>query len=201
MSLISGSFEARIVGMRLFIAIDIDRKSVKRIAELVEALRRRVRGGRGVKWVEPENIHLTMQFLGEVADDKIMTVLDAFKAGVRGFSDFDLELRGVGSFGNPARVVWVGTRSRRDILGRLQESIANAMEELGFSKDGKEFQGHITVCRIKSPFVGERVRKILKDYPEKQIAKSHVDSVAVYSSELTKDGPVYTCVCREVLGG
>ncbi|MHC5089667.1 MAG: RNA 2',3'-cyclic phosphodiesterase [Planctomycetota bacterium] len=98
--------------MRLFVALDIEPQVRDRIATIQQQLKRDLNlPDKAVRWVRPEQIHLTLKFLGEVRDRLIPQVCDAMMRAVTECEGFDLQIQGLGVFGRPARVVWAGCPS------------------------------------------------------------------------------------------
>ncbi|MCJ7645372.1 RNA 2',3'-cyclic phosphodiesterase, partial [bacterium] len=119
--------------MRTFIAVAISSEVREKIAKIQAEFRR---GGPDVKWVEPENLHFTLKFLGEVDEDKLLGVIEKTRLGVAGVSSFRVHLSGLGSFPNlkSPRVVWVGVSEGKQELKNLSERIEENLSYLGFAK-------------------------------------------------------------------
>ena len=102
--------------MRLFIAIDIDDEVKNALSNLQKQVQNQVDIRKNdVKWVNPENIHLTLKFLGEVKDDKVPGLCNIIKDVAGQFENFDLEIQQLGYFGGKsARVLWIGTGTGSD---------------------------------------------------------------------------------------
>ncbi len=101
--------------MRVFIAIDIDDKIRKAIADLQKQIASKVDVKQGdIKWVEPNNIHLTLKFLGEISDEQLAEVNEIAKKVAQAHQKFTLDIESVGSFGGrSAKIVWVGVSVAR----------------------------------------------------------------------------------------
>lgn len=178
--------------MRCFIAIDIDKKILSGLADLQNVLRNETaRFGKGVKWVDLENIHMTLKFLGDIEDDRVDEVCGIVGDAVKKHRSFDMNIKGVGWFGRPARVLWVGTE-KNDVLTALQKEIKDCFEEAGFEADRKGFSAHLTICRIKDYKAGKVIQALAKEYSDKTLGQSPVDAVYIYKSDLTSQGPIYT---------
>jgi len=186
--------------MRTFIAIDIGEK----VAASIGGLQDELRGfygekRRGVKWVDPGLIHLTLKFLGEINDLQVVEVCRVVAETAAEFREFSVKVEKVGSFGRPARVVWIGTEES-DQLSSLQADLDARLAEIGFSPDEKKFVPHLTLCRVKDFAAGRRLGRIIEGYNDFFAGKIHVKSVCVYKSELTKTGPEYTLLSKSELG-
>jgi 2'-5' RNA ligase len=180
--------------MRVFIAIDINdqvRASIRALqSELKKAadIRRKE-----VKWVEPDNIHLTLKFLGEIKDSEVPDVCKIVESAADRHRGFELSVESVGHFGGrSARILWVGISEGRQALCQLQEELEGEMEKGGWSKEERPFTGHLTVCRIKNIKAGQRIAEISADYKDFKAGSVLVDSVKVYQSQLMPKGPIYS---------
>ncbi len=180
--------------MRCFIAIDID----ERIKSALSGLQRELRDGVGVrkgdvKWVNPDNIHLTLKFLGEIRDTKAAEVCNIVKAVACRHKSFELDIESVGSFGGRSpRVLWVGTGKGWEELLELQKDVEESLALAGWPEETREFSGHLTLCRIRNPKAGMKLAQAGEGYRDFKVGMLSADSVCVYQSELKPSGPVYT---------
>ncbi|MFC1738404.1 RNA 2',3'-cyclic phosphodiesterase [Planctomycetota bacterium] len=179
--------------MRVFIAIDINNEIRAAISDLQQKLKADADIKKhDVKWVRPENIHLTLKFLGETTDTQLLDVCNAVEQAVAGENGFHLEIASVGYFGGgSARVLWVGTRPESDELCRLQKKIEEQLSQVGWPKEKRSFTGHLTLCRIKNTNAGAKLAQISEKYSDYNLGTISVDSVKVYQSRLTPKGPIY----------
>ena len=146
----------------------------------------------------PYNIHFTLKFLGEVSDQVISVVCRLVEEVTTEYEGFDIELAGLGVFGRPARVLWVGTGKNESLLS-VQKDIEEIFSQEGFGSDNKKFSGHLTLCRIKNPGAGRKIDAVIGDYQDLSFDSLAVDSIGIYKSELTSAGPVYTLISRSML--
>ncbi|MDD5134087.1 MAG: RNA 2',3'-cyclic phosphodiesterase [Phycisphaerae bacterium] len=178
--------------MRLFIAIDIDDSVLVSVAKLQEQVKDRMKNRNGLKWVGPELMHLTLKFLGEVDETRIEEITDAITIVCLEKKIFEFRLSVIGSFGRPAKVLWLGSAEQNAELAALAESIEQGLSELGFEKETRPFSAHLTLARIKDNGVDKNLRRIVSDFEKIKPMTVKVDSVCLYKSQLTSDGPVYT---------
>lgn len=129
--------------MRLFIAINLPEELKAKIAKAVKNI-----DSPGLKKVGPENLHLTMKFLGEV-DDKQLEAVKRKLGGIKG-ECFKISLEGFGFFPNEnyIKVVWVGVEEGHQEIINLQKEIDTLLSEVGFAKE-KNFEPHLTIARVK----------------------------------------------------
>ena len=180
--------------MRVFIATDINEQIREALGLLQGQLQDKVDLRKGdVKWVNPDNIHLTLKFLGQIDDEAVVEVCNIVKKVVSKHSSFELAVETVGSFGGKsARVLWVGTTQVSDNLAELQSDFEEQLAVAGWPKDSRKFSAHLTLCRIKNSKAGIKLAQVSKEYKDFKLGSIMVDSVSVYQSQLTSDGPIYT---------
>jgi len=171
--------------MRLFVAVDIDDNLRKNMTPLLKLLS----SFKGIKAVEPENLHITLKFLGEVDEiklEKVKNELDKIE-----FSPFEIKFKGIGFFPNPnyMRVIWIGVEG--DGIYDLADKIEKSMKRVGFKKD-KEFKAHLTVGRVKRIDQNSKSRllKELEGY-DVEYGKMTVKNFRLKRSTLTPKGPIY----------
>lgn len=184
--------------MRCFIAIDIDKKTEAALGDLQQRLKNAadIRKG-GLKWVRPENIHLTLKFLGEVKDEKITEVCKIVEIVAAVHKGFDLDIEQVGYFGNRvAKVVWVGAGAGHDQLCQLQKSLEQQLALAGWPAEQRQFTGHLTLCRVKNSNAGIKLAQITGNYNDFKVGTISADSLSVYQSQLRPTGSVYTVLAN-----
>jgi RNA 2',3'-cyclic 3'-phosphodiesterase len=182
--------------VRLFVAIDLPPEWKLELAEIERSI-----GwlGRGVKWVDPQSMHLTLKFLGETDDRDLPVVREQLISACDGFPAFTMQMRGTGVFPAPnrPRVYWVGLKSG-DALITLNQKVERAMQEIGYPPEENPFKPHLTVARIKDPIGKQRQTDALLSYhmASEPIA---VQEVLLMRSHLASDGARYEAVGRVVL--
>jgi len=179
--------------MRVFIAIDIGKEVKKALSDLQQQLASSADVKKSdVKWVNPENIHLTLKFLGEIEEEKAVEVCDIVKDVASRHKSFELDVESVGCFGGrSARVLWVGAGQHCDNLLQLQKDLDEQLALAGWPKDTREFTGHLTLCRIRKPAAGIKLAQMTEDYRDFKLGVVLADSVLVYQSQLRPTGPIY----------
>jgi 2'-5' RNA ligase len=175
---------------RLFVAIELSASVTLRLAELDPHLR-------GVRWLAPEQMHLTLSFLGNVSEDveeKLKTNLSAIE-----WRAFFLPLIGFGAFPGKGRpnVVWIGVGSGHPHLFQLHKRVQEAALAAGLEPNLRSFHPHVTVARCRD-VSAEAIRPFLKTHAAFDAGMIHVGSFYLNSSELTSAGSVYT---RELVVG
>jgi 2'-5' RNA ligase len=163
----------------------------------------RLRGAaEGVRWVAPDNLHWTMQFLGDL-DDRVMAevCLRTVRVAAR-HEAFELEARGVGAFPSiqRPRTIWLGAGQGSERFCALQADVEAAMRELGFRGEGRSFTPHITIGRTgRGGHGGLVLAERLANLADFDGGVMSVDEVIVFASELGRDGPEYSVLARAPL--
>jgi 2'-5' RNA ligase len=169
---------------RLFVSIELPHSITQRLAELDPHLR-------GVRWLAPEQMHLTLSFLGNVARD----VEEELKKHLSAISwrSFFLPLTGFGAFPGKGRpnVIWIGVGSGHPHLFQLHKRAQEAALAAGLEPDLRAFHPHVTVARCRD-VSAEAIRPFLKAHAGFDAGMIHVESFCLNSSELTPAGSVFT---------
>ena len=182
--------------MRCFIAIDIDEQIRKDLGDIQDELRSKADVRKGdVKWVNPDLMHLTLKFLGEIRDEQSVEVCNITRDVASRHRRFDVDVETVGSFGGrSARVLWVGAGQNCSELMQLQEDLERQLESAGWPREVRKFSAHLTLCRIRNTKAGIKLAQLVRQYENVDLGTMPADSVSVYQSELTPNGPIYTAL-------
>lgn len=143
----------------------------------------------GLRWIRPENVHLTLKFLGETPDDSLAGIPDALNSLSKLHAPFEVEPRGLGAFPSPrrARILWAGVGKGSEALRALAKDVEDALDPLGFERDGRPYVPHATLGRAKG-------RPLKLELPEERdpVAPCFLASrIALVESVLRRDGVVY----------
>lgn len=182
--------------VRTFIAIELDEATRRAIGD-AQAQLKRARGAHHIRWVAPENIHLTLKFLGDVAAGKIPPLTRALADACASIAPFTLTFDGVGAFPNTRRpnVIWVGVAGEVETATRLAQKIDDACAGLGFAREERPFSPHLTVGRVKRdarPSDRQFVGEIITNAKIGALGKFRAEHVSVMKSELKPGGSVYS---------
>ncbi len=183
--------------MRLFFCVELAEPVRAALGEVAGALKARI--GPGAKWVEVENLHITVRFLGEVGD-LLLEKLQELGAEAAGASPrFSLRLARLGAFPAPrrARVIWAGPEEAPEGFARLVKRVEAGVQALGFPPESREAVAHVTLARLKPP---RDVAAALAGTPLPELAVE-VGALTLMRSQLTPQGPIYTPLGRWELGG
>jgi RNA 2',3'-cyclic 3'-phosphodiesterase len=179
--------------VRLFIAIGLP-ESWKQILALPEASIGWL--GKGVKWVEPRGMHLTLRFLGEVDERILPSIQTGIAVACQGIRPFELRMSGTGVFPTPKRprVYWAGLTAGAQ-LATLQSNIEREMRALGFEPDEHAFSAHLTLARVKEPTGKERITEALLNF-KIESEPFTANEVLLMRSHLAREGAHYEAVAK-----
>ncbi len=180
--------------LRLFVAVTLPAEIRDQLAEVQGRLRA---AQADVGWVRPENIHLTLKFLGEIDRKRVDRIRAALAEAAASAAPFVLTLSGVGTFGGSLpRVVWVGVTEGAPRLADLARRVEVGLGRAGVPKERREFSGHLTLGRVRSPRNVERLRAALAAEPATPIGTVRVGEFVLMQSQLQPGGSIYTALQR-----
>jgi len=197
--------QRRLEVVRSFVAIDLPQTLRDRLGELSSRLAKRVPPG-SVRWVRPESIHLTLQFLGEVSSESLSQAEGLVRQAADAACPFRLEIGGLGCFPNPRRprVLWVGVREASGTLEALQEALEAGFERLGYRREGRGFNPHLTLGRVRQEAgaaAAQAAGASVANEPRPDIGEVAVDALCLFRSDLRSSGAVYTRLAEVPLRG
>lgn len=145
-----------------------------------------------IKWTSIDNIHITLVFLGDTEDDMIENVRLMLKEKCKGSGKFDLYLKGCGIFRsiNDPRIIWTGVETS-DSLVTLNESVQTGLRELGIRLEGRPYNPHLTIGRIKHLNDITLLKSLVDRYRNFEIQIVNVNEIILYESILLQSGPIY----------
>jgi RNA 2',3'-cyclic 3'-phosphodiesterase len=180
---------------RLFIAVKIDNStSLLRILEETKSCLNYEK----IKWVDPDNLHLTLVFLGDTEEriiSKIKIAIDKIKS-----VQFNLQLNSIGVFRNInfPTILWFGIKSNK-IISNLKNTIDMQLNSIGFAIEAREFKPHLTIGRIKYITDKKNLEILLKKFSNRNIALQLVSEIILYESILSSEGPTYKVIHKSYL--
>jgi 2'-5' RNA ligase len=183
---------------RTFIAVSASpeiRRSAQKLADLLRP------AAGDVKWVAPENLHWTLQFLGDIDDVEIPTVCSAVSTAVAEIDSFDLEARGAGAFpaADRPRTLWLGAGAGAQAMVALYAAIQKKLKHLGYRGEARRFVPHITLGRAGRKTRPRPLVRELAALAEYDAGSMLVEEVTVYASRLGPTGPTYEPLARAPL--
>jgi len=177
--------------MRAFIAIELSEEIREALAQIQSHLKY---SGADVKWVEKQNIHLTLKFLGEIDEKKCEKIKSALDKIAGSMHPFELTIKEIGAFPkiDYPRVIWVGLDKGVAESLVLAEKVDEEMSKLGFEKESRPFTAHLTIGRVRSPQNKEALKSKLTTYNLPLTAKAQlISSIILFQSKLSPKGPTY----------
>ena len=177
--------------IRAFIAIELPGKIVSSIGKIQE--RMAVYGFR-IRWIRPDNIHLTLKFLGDIETASINEIRRVMDESVRGQAPISLKAKGIGVFPGikRPRVIWVGISGQLDLLVGLHKTLDEKLEAIGFPKENRPFRGHLTLGRVKAKIDPKKFGDTLNELGGFESESFVADRIILFKSELKPTGAVYT---------
>ncbi len=163
----------------------------------VKALQERVKVCEAdVKFVEPENLHFTVKFLGNLDGEQVQRVIDGLTPLLKGEMSSEVSVQGVGYFGKSSlpRVIWAGTGPGKDYMTGFFGRISVVLGELGLKTEENEQISHITMCRVRSDKNINKLREIISKESETFFGETEINAVKLKSGVLIPAGPRYADV-------
>lgn len=183
--------------MRTFIAIELPKEIKQSLANLQSDLKTT---NADVKWVNPDNIHLTLKFLGEISDDKIDKITKIMQDISLSKPSFSIHLSNLGAFPSirSPRVIWIGIEKGISETKELAKELEKKIEKIGIHRDNKGFSCHITLARVRSNLNRGLLAKKLEDLIGRPLNIPHpeipVTKITLFKSTLTPKGPIYESI-------
>jgi RNA 2',3'-cyclic 3'-phosphodiesterase len=181
--------------IRSFIAIELPEEVKRGLQQMQNRLKSA--DPSSAKWVDPNSIHLTLKFLGNVSPDKIEAIVQAMQLAAGNITPFTLEMQGLGAFPNlrRAQVVWAGLIGDIEKLNLLQGNLERTVSPLGFPTEKRAFTPHLTLARVRDyatpaqqQALGEAIARA--KFESSMIIK--VSSISLMKSQLSRAGAIYS---------
>jgi 2'-5' RNA ligase len=192
---------AAAASVRIFVAIELDHATQA-------ALRRSLRAFDGTaalaagRWVPPDRMHLTLQFLGATETGRLGAVAEAMGRACAASSPFSITFTGTGFFPEARKphVAWLGVGGELDALTRLQASLQAELAGVGFAPDARGYHPHLTLARVRRSARSADRRDLVERVRALQIeARMRVHEVSLFRSDAGQEGSVYTCLAKASL--
>jgi 2'-5' RNA ligase len=191
--------------IRTFIAVELSDEARTALADLQKRLKDAV-PPKTVRWTRPQNIHLTLHFLGDVAKSDITQVADALQQSTATYPPFLLRLSGLGCFPNMRRprIVWAGVTGDTASLVKLHRDLGQRLQVIDFKPDTRPYSPHLTIGRVKRGLpgpelveLGDRLEQVKSEVAE--LAPLPVRQIGLIKSDLKPTGAVYTPLAHGIL--
>jgi RNA 2',3'-cyclic 3'-phosphodiesterase len=181
---------------RTFCAIELPHNVRAQLQDHVRRLREAVPDA-SASWSKPENVHLTLKFFGNVAQDKLTRISDAAAQVASEFSSFQIRIGGTGVFPRRSRpqVLWIGVEDASGRLAELQHRLEDEFVNEGFSKEDRGYRPHLTIARLRRP---EDARPLAEAHIQTKFSfiDVPVNEFVVFRSQLSPKGSIYTVISK-----
>jgi 2'-5' RNA ligase len=186
--------------MRCFVAIELPDAVRGRLADLQARLHDL---DRAVRWTRPEQIHITLKFLGDVPDANVPEVCASVARTAAKIPPIPLAVRSVGVFPprGPARIVWAGIDGPPAGLVTCHRDCEQALADLGFAPEARPFKPHLTLGRARDPRGARDVPNALRPFADFTAGSFTALQLVVFQSVLGRAGPTYTALARANFAG
>ncbi len=180
--------------MRTFVAIDFSPEIRKKIGEIIEYFKTQT-PDYALKWVEPQNLHMTIKFLGELSEGHLRTIKDVLSDTLEGRSAFEIEVTGMGMYPSTQkpRVIWLGVEGSEP-LKDIHQSLDQALQKASIPPDKRGLSPHLTIARVRrnvETLIVQDIGKTLSQFKIDSLGKCTIDRIVLYKSTLTPSGPIY----------
>ena len=176
--------------IRSFIAFDIENDTV--LKKFSAAQKLLIQTGADVKIVEPQNIHITVRFLGNIIPATVEKIYEEMKK-VK-YSPFNVQIKGLGAFPNPnyPRVIWAGITTGTYQLKTVFSQLESRLQGLGLTPDAKGFSPHLTIARVRSGRNKQQLSEVITQNVDHEFGAINAKCLRLKKSDLTPRGPVYS---------
>lgn len=191
----------RIDEVRAFVAVNLDLRATRRVAEL-QAKVHQALGPKSalLRWVPPPNLHVTMKFLGSIDAQLVAAIRDAVRPLAAKTRAFRVRPRGLGAFPDltAPKVLWLGAEAEGNALDALAAGIEDALHGIGFAREKRKFHAHLTLARVKDAS-GLALGTVFEQVGPTDCGDGTVSEVVVYRSETKPGGAEYEALERIAL--
>jgi 2'-5' RNA ligase len=183
--------------IRVFIAVDISDAACWSLSSAMDGLKAAI--PRGVRWVDPRGIHLTLKFLGNIEPRRVDGILESMVRVAQEVSSFSLTLAGLGVFPNQRqpRVLWAGVAGDMDPLAGVQLGVEEAMAEQGFTKERRSFNPHLTIGRVRDGVSASERQKIGNSLTSCSLESTEswmAETMHLFQTTFTPDGSIHDII-------
>ena len=188
---------------RTFIALELNEALQRFLGEIISQFSQELPD---LRWVDPQGIHLTLAFLGELSDEQLVEAIHAAEEAAHKARPFEYRLKGLGIFGSPQqpRVIWMGVEDlpsgkvQGSPLQQVHRVLSRELELRGFEVEKRPFSPHLTLARIKQPLTPDAQQRLQRILHSRLAGASsavyRVSNLCVMKSELFRAGAKYTCL-------
>jgi len=177
--------------MRTFLAVNLATELREKVLEVQKSIKR---ANAAVKYVEPENLHFTCKFFGEISEEKVEKISEIIREKISKYGPFEIDIKGTGVFPHPGyiRVIWLGLEDVQ-YFSQILKDFDAGFNKLGFKKE-KSYIPHLTLGRVKGAKNKEALAEMIRKLKDVEVGPMMVTKIELKKSDLTPEGPVYTTV-------
>lgn len=148
-------------------------------------------GVKGLRWVAPENLHVTLRFIGEVDEDiaeEVCASLDQMRV-----EPFDFTLKGIGTFGRPPHSLWVGVHDpQQGALAHFQANVERCVVRAGLEPEGRKFSPHVTLARGRKSMGPSQIGPFMENHADFELPSFRINEFILFQSHLSPNGAQYS---------
>ena len=177
--------------IRSFIALDLPEDLKKGLQKLQDTVRKHADC---IRWVKPDNIHLTLKFLGDIVESQVGPIGRILENMTSGMAPFKLQVKGFGAFPNARnpKVIWMGMDDNQQRLVLFQEKLEETLAAIGFTPEKRDYSPHLTLGRVKDSRGKRDIEQIIEKYKNEDLGYFTADTIIFFQSDLQPSGPVYS---------
>ena len=177
--------------IRSFIALDLPEDLRKGLQNLQDRVRKLTDC---VRWVKPDNIHLTLKFLGAIEESQVEPIGRILENMTTGIAPFKLQVKGFGAFPNARnpKVIWMGMDDNQQRVVLFQEKLEETLAAIGFAPEKRTYSPHLTLGRVKESRGKREIEQLIEKYKDEDLGYFTAGSIVFYRSDLQPSGPVYS---------
>jgi len=185
--------------IRAFIGIRLPENMISFFREIQDGIKAQ---GLNLKLVRPENIHITLKFLGYIDKSAVREIGYAMEESGHRNSPIILNAKGLGCFPTirKPRILWVGLGKQIEKLKTIQKNLDQKLETLGFPKENRTFKGHLTIGRVKKKIDTAALGAAIETFKNIESEDFIVDRIILFQSTLKSSGPVYEALETKPIG-
>ena len=181
--------------MRTFIAVDFPQNMLTKINEITTYFKKETPTN-ALKWVQTDNLHLTLKFIGEIKESKVGQVKETLTNALQGQNAFNIQVGCLGMYPNKnnPRVIWLGIINEKPLI-HIAKNLDQALTTLDIKPERRAFSPHLTIARVRKntdKATAMLIGKTLSQFRVEPLGDVTVDQVNLYQSKLTPSGPIYT---------
>jgi RNA 2',3'-cyclic 3'-phosphodiesterase len=182
---------------RLFIGIKI--KPSDKLLELYQGIKQDLINER-IKWIENENMHITLKFLGDTEVNLIPKIDELLKNAVANYKPFKFNIKGLGNFkkNKQIKVIWMGLDQKSE-LDSIANFLIDSFEKCGFENEQRDFNAHLTLGRVNSMSNNNKFDESLRNYQNSIVQSVFVNEIILFESVLKPSGRKYMEIERYAL--